>query len=84
MPVPECLPTRAHLATLVGLPIQARPPALARKRLHHLRRLRPSKYELLTDRLSANQVANLCIEPSVHGRIAAYRLNRHSCPAGLL
>ena len=44
MPVPGCLPTRAHLGAPVGLPIPARPPALARRRLHHLRRLRPSKY----------------------------------------
>ena len=80
MPVPGRLPTRARLATPVGLPI----PALARRRLHHLRRLRPSRDELLTSRFNANQVANLRVEQSVHVRIAAYRLNRHSCLAGLL
>ena len=52
--VPGRLPTRAHLATPVGLPIPARPPALARRRHHHLRRLRPSRYELLTNRFNAN------------------------------
>ena len=54
MPVPARLPIRARLETPAGLPIQAPLPALAQRRLHHLRRLRRSKFEALINRFSAN------------------------------
>lgn len=54
MPALGRLPTPARLAIPVDLPIPARLPPLAGRRVHHLRRLHPSNYEVLSNLFSPN------------------------------